>query len=181
VVFNEFHTIEARGMGLSCAIALLVTKVRDAARVTFLSATPIDVRATLVSFGIPEEAILVAAEEVVTGAAARTPGLRALHGDVRVRIERGEGLLPALERHRALVLSTLARSDEGSQVVLVYDSVCRLLTDKAALAAWFEGIGVGAGQRLAVNSADDGIAREDGLFAIGREARPGEFKILVAT
>ena len=59
VVFDEFHTIEARGMGLSCAIATLVAQLRGAARVTFLSATPIDVRTTLVSFGIPEEAILI--------------------------------------------------------------------------------------------------------------------------
>jgi hypothetical protein len=75
-------------------------QVRAIARVTFLSATPIDVCTTLVSFGVPEDAILVAAEEVVTGPPAETPGLRAIHGDVRVRIEQGEGLLPALDRHR---------------------------------------------------------------------------------
>ena len=181
VVFDEFHTIEARGMGLSCAIATLVAQLRDAARVTFLSATPIDVRTTLVNFGIPEEAILVDAEAVTTGTAAETPGLRALHGDVRVRIENGEGLLPALERHRDLVLSTLARRDSGDQVVLVYDSVRQLLADKPALAAWLDGVGVDATQRLAVNSADDSVAREDGLFAIGREAEPGAFRVLVAT
>lgn len=182
VVFDEFHTIEARGMGLSCAIATLALRFRDTARVTFLSATPIDVRTTLMALGIPEEAILIAAEEVTTGTAAETPGLRALHGDVRVRIEGGDGLLEALDRHRDLFTSTLERTDGGHQVVLVYDSVSQLLTDKAALAAWLDGVGVTADERLVINSADDSVTfGSDGRFTMGREAKPGEYRVLVAT
>ncbi|NYS26389.1 DEAD/DEAH box helicase [Rhodobacteraceae bacterium 2376] len=182
VVFDEFHTIDARGMGLSCALATITAQAIGAAKITFLSATPIDVKTTLTSFGIPEDVIAIAEEVVVTGDPEETAGMRAIHGDVEVRIETGDGFFDALNTHRALILSTMAREDDGAQVVLIYDSVRQLLHDKLQLAEWFEGIGVGPDQRLAVNSSDDSVSREmDGLFTIGRNTDPRGFKVLVAT
>lgn len=182
VVFDEFHTIEARGMGMSCALATFAWQASGTARITFLSATPIDLKTTLVGFGIPENQIAVARESVVTGAPAETAGMRAMHGDVEVVIEQGEGLLQALQRHRAAILETLARKDNGHQVVLIYDSIRQLLADKSALAVWFDGIGVGPSGRLAVNSSDDSVDREmDGFFTIGRQNDPRAFRVLVAT
>ncbi len=182
VVFDEFHTIEARGMGMSCALATFAWQARGTARITFLSATPIDLKTTLIGFGIPEHQIAVAQETVVTGTREETAGMRAIHGDVEVFIEQGTDLLQALDDHRAAILDTLARPDDGHQVVLVYDSVRQLLADKAALAGWFDSVGVEQCDRLAVNSSDDSVDREmDGFFTIGRRNDPRDFPVLVAT
>lgn len=182
IVFDEFHTIDPRGMGLSCALATFATQLLGAARITFLSATPVDVKTTLVGFGIPEDQIVVAQETVVTGDASQTEGMRAIHGDVTVRIEEGDGLISALDTHRCAIETTLARNDDGAQIVLIYDSVRQLLHDKHRLAAWLDGIGVNAHERLAVNSSDDSVEREmDGYFTIGRATDPRQFKVLVAT
>ncbi|MBS0513656.1 MAG: DEAD/DEAH box helicase [Proteobacteria bacterium] len=182
IVFDEFHTIEARGMGMACALATFASQVLGTARISFLSATPIDLKTTLVGFGIPADQIAVAKETVVTGTEVETAGMRAIHGDVSVRIEDGEGLLSSLHSHRAQIIDTLARTDDGRQVVLVYDSVKQLLADKQALAAWFDDIGVRPTDRLAINSVDDSVERELGeLFTIGRQTDPQRFKVLVAT
>ncbi|MCG5525953.1 DEAD/DEAH box helicase [Ectothiorhodospira haloalkaliphila] len=182
VVFDEFHTIEARGMGMSCALATLAWQVMQTAKITFLSATPIDLKTTLVGFGIPADRIEVAQEAVITGSTEQTLGMRAIHGDVEIVIEQGEGLLQALESHRAQILETLDRQDAGRQVVLIYDSVRQLLKDKPALSAWLDSIGIGSDERLAINSWDDSVDQEmDGFFTTGRKYDPRNFRVLVAT
>lgn len=182
VVIDEFHAVDARGMGLACALASVTSQIEGGARLTFLSATPIDIRATLVSFGIAPEMISVRQEEVITGPQEATPGLRAVHGDVRLRIETGEGILSALYAHEAQIRATLARTDAGRQVVVIYDSVKRLMADKAALAAFFDELGVSAAERLAINSMDDSVERaSDGAFTFGSLNDPLRFKVLIAT
>lgn len=182
IVFDEFHSIDARGMGLSCALAAIASRMRRTAKITFLSATPIDVQTTLTGFGLEASALAAAQETVVTGEPEETPGLRALHGDVRVRLEPGTDLPSLLEAHKDRVLETLARKDDGRQVVIIYDSIRQLLHDKQALAGWFDSIGVGQHERLSINSSDDSVEREmDGFFTIGRQTDPREFKVLVAT
>lgn len=182
IVFDEFHTIEARGMGIACALATFAWQVLGTARISFLSATPIDLKTTLVGFGVPADRIAVAEETVLTGTEVETAGMRAIHGDVSIRIEDGDGLIAALDIHRSQIVDTLARNDDGRQVVLVYDSVKQLLADKHALAAWFDNIGVRPSERLAVNSVDDSVEQElDELFTIGRQSDPRRFKVLVAT
>lgn len=182
IVFDEFHTIDARGMGISCALATLAWQTLQTARITFLSATPIDVQTTLSGFGIPREHIAKAEETVITGSAAQTQGMRAIHGDVDVWLEHGDGLLHALNTHRERIEHTLARQDGGQQVVLIYDSVRQLLAHKQALAAWFDQIGIDSAQRLAINSSDDSVDHEiDGFFTLGRDNDPRQFPVLVAT
>ena len=182
VVFDEFHTIQARGMGIAYALATMTSRIIGTARVTFLSATPINLKTSLADFGIPEDQILVENETVVTGSAEETSGMRAIHGDVEITIEMGNGLLNALDIHRDLILNTLSRTDDGHQVVLVYDSVRQLLADKRDLADWFDRIEVGPKERLAVNSVDDSVGNEMGeLFTIGRDTDPRKFRVLVAT
>lgn len=182
VVMDEFHTIDARGLGLACALASVTSQIERGARLTFLSATPIDIRSTLVSFGIAPEMISVCQEEVVTGTREATPGLRAVHGDVRLRLETGDGILSALQAHEAEIRATLARQDAGRQVVVIYDSVKRLMADKADLAAFFDRLGVPAEERLAINSMDDSVERaRDGTFTFGNLNDPLSFKVLVAT
>ncbi len=182
VVIDEFHTIDARGMGLACALASVTTRIDGGARLTFLSATPVDIRTTLVSFGIEPEFISVRQEDVVTGTREETPGLRAVHGDVTLRIEVGEGIIAALHAHAPQIRATLARVDAGRQVVVIYDSLKRLMADKAELATFFDGLGVSADERLAINSMDDSVERSnDEAFTFGSMNDPLRFKVLIAT
>lgn len=184
IVFDEFHTIEARGMGLSMALVTYLSKGLTDAKVTFLSATPVDLETSLVHFGIPREGILVASETVVTGRAEATAGMRAIHGDVTVTFRRDASMVDALDAQRDTVLRTLAlpRDGKAGQVVLIFDSVRDLQTSKRALARWFDGVGVGPADRLAINSIDDSTDLGlDGLFAEGRYADPLDYRVLVAT
>ncbi len=182
IVIDEFHTVDARGMGLACALAHLMSQAETPARLTFLSATPIDIRSTLISFGVDPVHISVRQEDVVTGTRDETPGLRAVHGDVALRIEEGEGILSALRVHEHEIRATLAREDAGRQVVIIYDSIKRLMADKAALAAWFDSIGVTADERLAINSMDDSVGEaSDGSFTFGNRNVPTRFRVLIAT
>jgi CRISPR-associated endonuclease/helicase Cas3 len=181
-VIDEFHTVDARGMGLACALASITTRIEGGAKLTFLSATPIDIRATLVAFGIAPDMISVRQEEIVTGTREETAGLRAVHGDVTLRIETGDGILAALHRHEDAIRTTLARVDGGRQLVVIYDSLKRLMADKAELAAFFDGLGVTAAERLAINSMDDSVEwSNDGAFTFGTLNDPIRFKVLVAT
>lgn len=184
VVFDEFHTIEARGMGLSMAIATFLSHEASDAKLTFLSATPIDLLTPLVHFGIPRDRILVASETVVTGRPEETSGTRAIHGDVSVSFRKDASMVDALEACRADILKTLAepRDSKVGQVVLIFDSLRDLLTSRKAIAAWFDALGVGAEDRLVINSTDDSTDSDfDGLFASGRNADPLDFRVLVAT
>src|SRR4051794_29346407 len=72
IVFDEFHTIDPRGLGIAAAVAAITSRVRGGARLTFLSATPIDVRSALVDFGIDPAFIALGQETVVTGARNET-------------------------------------------------------------------------------------------------------------
>ncbi|WP_228461801.1 DEAD/DEAH box helicase [Paracoccus liaowanqingii] len=184
VVFDEFHTIEARGMGLSMAIATFLAQDATEAKLTFLSATPIDLVTSFVHFGIPRESILVEAEMVVTGGPEETVGMRAIHGDVTVTFRRDGSMVEALEACRQDILETLSRPSDSKagQVVLIFDSVRDLQTSKQELAAWFDGIGIGRAERLAISSVDDSTNLDlKGLFMVGRAADPLKFRVLIAT
>jgi hypothetical protein len=95
VVFDEFHTIDPRGLGIATTVAAITSRIRGGARLTFLSATPIDVRSALVDFGIDPAFIAIGRETVVTGAPNETPGARAVHGDVEIEVT-AEDDIPAL-------------------------------------------------------------------------------------
>lgn len=182
VVIDEFHTLDARGMGLACALGSLTSRIEGGARLTFLSATPIDVKPTLIGFGIDASMISVAQETIVTGPPGATSGMRAVHGDVTLRVEVGEGLLSALQARKAEIRSTLSRQDAGRQLVIIYDSLKRLMADKAALAELLDDLGVAPEERLAINSMDDSVKMaNDGAFTFGSLNDPTRFKVLVAT
>lgn len=178
VVFDEFHTIDARGFGLAAALALISSQVPGAARITFLSATPIEVAHTLVSFGVPEDAFVRLNEEIVTdGIDEKT--MRVVHGDVTVRLEAAETMHDLCERHRKLITTRL-QGDE--QVVFVFDSVRNLYQEAAALARFFDEIGIPHSKRLAVNSIGDSRERDvSHLFCTGRVEDPMQYKVILAT
>ena len=184
VVFDEFHTIEARGMGLCMAVATFLAHGASEAKLTFLSATPIDLVTPLVHFGIPREKILVASETVVTGSPEETAGMRAIHGDVTVAFRQDGSMVDALEACREDIVGVLAapRDSKAGQVVLIFDSLRDLLGSRKAIAEWFDAIGVGPEDRLAINSTDDSTdSAFDGLFTSGQAADPLRFRVLVAT
>lgn len=184
VVFDEFHMIEARGMGLSMALATFLSQGASDAKLTFLSATPIDLVTPLVHFGTPRELILVASETVVTGAPEETVGMRAIHGDVTVSFREDASMVDALEACRSDILEVLSapRESKAGQVVLIFDSLRDLLNSREAVASWFDGIGIGPQERLAISSTDDSTQTGfDGLFTSGQAADPLGFRVLMAT
>lgn len=179
IVFDEFHTIDPRGMGLCVAFARFTALIPNGPKITFLSATPIGLRATLEACDIPGEKIAEGSEEVITGPASETPGLRAIHGDVRLEIVDADGPLAALMARQDCARACLAR---GRQLVLIYDSLVRLKNERHDLAALLDALGVAPHERLSINSFDDsGAADSSGPFSTGKDMDPLGFRVLVAT
>ena len=179
VVFDEFHTIDARGMGLSAAIAKLATSLKGAARLTFLSATPIGVRDTLVEFGVNPSLIVERAETVVTGRLAETGGMRALHGDVRLSFLDVEKPCDGLETHLDEARVCL---DRGRQIVLIYDRLSVLQADKLRLCDVLKRLGLREGDCLSTNSIDDSVGEDrETFFHVGRDRDPLDYRVLLAT
>jgi CRISPR-associated endonuclease/helicase Cas3 len=181
IVFDEFHAIEARGFGLAATCALIASRIpAGAAKITFLSATPISIHPVLERLGVPADQIRIEAEAVITGSPAATGDARAVHGDVSVAIASAASLADLLEYRLFDARLTLS---EGRQVVLVYDSVRTLVAEKERLAAICDRLGVGSRERLAIDSIDDSARgrAHDGLFVQGADHDPIAFRILAAT
>lgn len=179
VVFDEFHTIQARGMGLCAAIAKLTTVLPNGAKLTFLSATPVEIRPALEAFGVAPADIDVRHENVVTGTQEETVGMRALHGDVTLSFLPQETPGAALQANLREAERCL---EQGRQIVLVYDRLKDLHAEKAYLAEILKSLGVGPEERLSLNSIDDSTDRDrDRFSAIGRNRDPLDCRVLVAT
>jgi hypothetical protein len=179
IVFDEFHTIDARGFGLCAVVARAVAATPGGAKLTFLSATPIDVLPVLSALGLPQDVVAVGAESVVTEAAGSGSGLRAVHGDVEIRFCPHLRMPDLLDVHAAALRECL---DRGRQVVVILDSLDTLHVNKPDFAAFFDRLGVPPAKRLAINSVDDG-ARPDvgGPFVTDRDADPVKYQVLLAT
>ncbi len=179
IVFDEFHTIQARGMGICAAIAKMATAMEGAAKLTFLSATPIEVRPALVKFGVECEKIVVRQETVVTGTLQETGNMRAIHGDVHLRLLDHETPLAALGAHLEEAQACL---DRNRQVVIIYDRLKSLQADKPHLGSVLARLGLGRDDCLAIDSIDDSVDEDrETFFTIGRDHDPLDFKALVAT
>lgn len=184
VVFDEFHTIDPRGLGIAAAVAAITSRIIGGTRLTFLSATPIDVRSALVDFGIDPASIAIRRETVITGAADEIGNARAVHGDVDVAIIPEDDIPALLGRLEPEIRHCLEGEGEipPRQLVVIYDSVRDLHRDKAALATVLDRLGIGITERLAINSFDDSVEHGvDGGFTIGSRQNPLGFRVLVAT
>lgn len=183
IVFDEFHTIEPRGFGLAGSVARLVTAHPETGtRVSFLSATPIDIRPTLDVLGIGGHTVALLNEEVVTASPDRTDGMRALHGDVAFEFVRSSGSLADVVEQRIERVRHAVSEAGGGQAVFVYDSVQELMRDKERTAAVLDGIGIPLERRLALNSYDDTMTSSvEGYFSIGRGRDPRDFAVVVGT
>lgn len=174
IVFDEFHTISHRGFGLAGLFAKLAAEYpASRAKVTFLSATPLDIDPVLQRLGIPEAETATLHEILV-------PEGRTVHGDVRLTL-RSCPHMPTLIREH---LNEIQREIErGRQVVIIYNALADLQRNVGELKQIFLEAGVERGRALVIDSIDDSRthAETDGFFAVGRRQDPEQFDILIAT
>ncbi|MCB1639787.1 MAG: DEAD/DEAH box helicase, partial [Thiothrix sp.] len=183
IVFDEFHTIDPRGYGMAGVFARLATAFpMTRAKLSFLSATPLEIQPVLEKLGIPLEAIKKLCEPVVSGEAITAGRDRVVHGDVRLRFVDTPDLYSLLEASAELIRTQTAKARRGL-VVVIYNSVTELQLQVGRLAAFFDELGMTREQRLLVNSIDDSgrgpIAQRE--FTTGSHHNPNDFRVLVAT
>ncbi len=173
VVFDEFHTIDDRSFGLAVLFARLALEEKQA-KVSFLSATPVDITCVLARMGIPEPGVERIVETVVGG---HPSGHRAVHGDVDVTLSRSS-LAEVLGRSRKLVQRTI----EGCRaVILVYDSLRRLKQEEPAVRASLREAGIGEDGILAINSLDDSRTGPGERIRESAYEDPTKYGVLIAT
>ncbi len=179
IVFDEFHTIEARGFGLAALCARLVSVVTaegarfGRAKVSLLSATPLAIRPVLEKLGIAATDIAELQETVGTSG-------RALHGDVVLTFSQAPSLAELVAAQRTVVA---AEVQAGRQVVLIYNKLADLIRELPALAMTLEKAGISRDQVLVINSIHDS-GREGRItagFQAGRWQNPDRFSVLIAT
>jgi hypothetical protein len=176
LVFDEFHTLEPAGFAFAAVLARALTAIPDThARLTFLSATPVDLRPALVRTGVPTDAIAALEEEISSEG-------HALHGDVTLVLTEAPSLADILLAHRERVLAEIG---SGRKVVLVYDQLWEgVFGEMERLATVLAEIGVPASRVLRINSVDDSGDRAGESpqgFAVGRDRDPAGFDLIVAT
>ena len=179
IVFDEFHSIQARGFGLAGMFARLVAVTSreghpfGRAKVSFLSATPLDLKPVFDALEIPETAVAWMQETLTTEG-------RPLHGDVTLSWSNAGDMLSLLEEESDEVLREL---EAGRQVVLIYDALGDLERDLARLAQQVRCWGIDPERVLVINSIRD--SAPDGTlgcgFASGRRQDPDRYDLLVAT
>jgi len=132
IVYDEFHVIEERGLGLMTTLAFAARswgaedRAERRASLYFLSATPVDLRPVLSTLGFdindPDEVRMIG--ETITG-----EGGRALHGDVEIEFHEGATIKSHLSRNRNL----LEVCQGGTKGIFIYDSVRDLREQQDAL------------------------------------------------
>ncbi len=173
VVFDEFHTISPRGFGLAGLFAKLAAVHPSRARISFLSATPVDIASVLKRLGVPESAVEHLSEKLV-------PEGRAVHGDVRLSFVRcGEMAELVAER----IPDIRGETEKRRQVVIIYDRLIDLQSQRDRLEEMFRKAGYAEGRILLIDSIDDSRSGQDpgGFFRVGRGEDPMNFDVLIAT
>ena len=173
IVFDEFHTIGDQAFGLACLFSSLAVKERRA-KVSLLSATPIDVTGIFERMGVAPDDIERISEEIVDGHA---PGHRPIHGNVTVSLH--ECSIPeSMATGSDAVQASIAR---GHTVIAIYDSLQRLKQDEPKIRALLHQAGVREEKILAINSIDDSKRGPDEPRR-GRTYRdPRDYDVLVCT
>ena len=174
VVFDEFHTIDDRSFGLACLLSLLAVDERKG-RVSLLSATPVDVRKVLERAGVGPDDIETISEEIADG---HPPGHRPIHGNVALTLR--DCTLPAsfamsIDRVREAIAS------RGGPVVVVYDSLERLVRDEPAIRRALIDGGIPDAKVLQINSIDDSERRPGEPRRGRRFEDPRNYDVLLCT
>ena len=173
IVFDEFHTIDDRSFGLACLFSLLAGSERRA-KVSLLSATPIDVTKILEHTGVGADDIEVISDDVVDG---HTQENRPIHGNVEIVMRECslvESIVLSMDSVRASIAS-------GFTVIVVYDSLKRLKREEQDIRRTLREAGVCEESILSINSIDDS-ARQPGAPRRGRRyADPRDYDVLLCT
>lgn len=171
IVFDEFHTIDARGFGLAAVFAKLAATGEGRAKISFLSATPIAIQPVLENLQVPD---------IVTLSETTSTTGRAVHGDVTLSLWETDTMVALLDQHRDLIANELAQQ---RQVVVIYNKLYELQCQVPQLEALVKQIGIAPQDCLLLNSIDDTRPEVEnpGQFAVGRFQAPEKFKILIAT
>ena len=173
IVFDEFHTIDDRSFGLACLFSLLAVAERRG-KVSFLSATPIDVTKVLERLGVGAEDVDKIAEEVVTG---HPPGHRPIHGDVVLSLREC-----SLAESFGLSIHAVRESiDSGRTVIVIYDSLERLKEEEPEIRRALIGAGLQGARILPINSIDDSERKPGEPRRGHRYADPREYSVLLCT
>ncbi|MBF0411226.1 MAG: DEAD/DEAH box helicase [Desulfamplus sp.] len=174
IVFDEFHTISARGFGLAALFAKLAAEFSGSrSKVTFLSATPIDIKPVLMKFDVPESHIHNY-EETLTDTG------RAVHGDVRLALWDCPDIPTLVKEHLDMIMAEI---NSSRQVVIIYNSLGDLQRHLPIFEDIFINAGINKGEILLINSLDDSRTKidEKSFFLSGRNYNPENYKILIAT
>ena len=172
VVFDEFHTIDDRAFGLAALFSLLAVAERQG-KVSFLSATPIDVTKVLERMDVGSKDVEKIAEEVVVGHA---PGHRPIHGNVTVSAR-----ACPLAESIALGIDAVRTSVAGGRtVIVIYDSLERLKREEPAIRTLIA-TAIPDSRILTISSIDDS-EREPGEPRRGRRYKdPRDYDVLLCT
>jgi len=172
IVFDEFHTIESRGFGLAALLATLAPHF-GRAKMTLMSATPINIKPTLMQLGISADNIAELHEKI-------TDVGRALHGDVELSLEDVPDMLQLIQQHIELIQQEVSA---GRQIVIIYNALRDLRDHLHPLSQLFKTVGISANKVLSINSIDD--SGGNGIlscgFHVGQKRNPDDFSILLAT
>jgi CRISPR-associated endonuclease/helicase Cas3 len=157
IVFDEFHLVQPRGFGLVSFCAGLAANgpwgretpdgpVR--AKVSLLSATPVDILPVMARLGIPMAQNDLVAETI------EDEGGRALHGDVTLEFVQAESPLEILREMKADV----AALPDGRTALLLYDALKDLQRDRPELHAVAEELRLVSTCRFLVDNSIDSQA-----------------------
>lgn len=185
LVFDEMHTIEPRGLSLSLVMAWLCIHFPAwDTKLSYLSATPIDLRLPLRRFGIAPEHLTVLNEQIedLNPSAPVNDDQRVIHGDVSIEFHEGAVLSELVYQQRESVLNEVKA---GRQIVLIYDRLFDGLSrDIQSLERNLIEMGLNPHKVLLISSADDsqqGNTDAHSNFRAGSQYEPEQFDFLVAT
>ena len=173
VVFDEFHTIDDRSFGLACLFSLLAVIERQG-KVSFLSATPIDVTKVLEQLGVEAEELEQISEKIVTG---HHPEHRPIHGDVALTLSKCS-LSELIHININAVRMSIASS---RTVIVIFDSLERLKQEEQSIRGTLSKIGVQDERILMINSIDDSMRNPGEVGRRRRYADPHNYDVLLCT
>ncbi|WP_413505399.1 DEAD/DEAH box helicase [Photobacterium phosphoreum] len=183
IVFDEMHTIEKRGLTLSLIVSWLCVQFPQwNSKLSYLSATPIDLTKVFDSFGFKSTDITYISENVtdIDESDSRS-GRRVIHGDVKINCYKDTTLSELIIINKDYVLSEISAD---RQIILIYDQLFDGLSKALPeLAHALNVLGLKTYQSLLISSVDDsqkGNASYLG-FANGSDKDPKNYPILIAT
>ena len=173
IVFDEFHTISPRGFGLAGLFAKLAAVHPCRARISFLSATPIEIDPVLKRLGVADSTVAHLHETLVADG-------RVVHGNVRLSFVSG-GTMEDLVKDR--IADIRRETEKQRQCVVIYDRLIDLQDQRSGLEQIFREAGYPNGRILLIDSIDDSRhgVDEGGFFRVGRVEDPMAFDVLIAT